>query len=56
MDENIEDWKSMTAQQLMIKKDSIEEEIKFLHDELENVKIKFCLYSCIMTPSDSHRR
>ena len=39
MEDNIEEWKSMTAQQLMNKKDSIEEEIKSLHDELENVKI-----------------
>lgn len=33
----MEEWKDMTAQQLMDKKDSIEEEIKSLHDELENV-------------------
>ena len=37
MEASIEEWKSMSAQQLMDKKDSIEEEIKSLHDELENV-------------------
>ena len=44
MGDNIEEWKSMTAQQLMNKKDSIEEEIKSLHDELENVKLDKGLY------------
>ena len=39
MEVTVEEWSSMTAQQLMNKKDSIEEEIKSLHDELENVKI-----------------
>ena len=38
MEASIEEWKSMSAQQLMDKKDSIEEEIKSLHDELENVR------------------
>lgn len=38
MEGNIEEWKSMSAQQLMDKKDSIEGEIKSLHDELENVE------------------
>ena len=39
MEASIEEWKSMSAQQLMDKKDSIEEEIKSLHDELENVRL-----------------
>ena len=43
MEDNIEEWKSMNAQQLMNKKDSIEEEIQSLHDELENVKL-LCTY------------
>jgi len=39
MESTIEEWKSMSAQQLMDEKDAIEEEIKSLHDELENVKM-----------------
>ena len=39
MEPDIEEWKRLTAQQLMDKKDSIEEEIKSLHEELENVRL-----------------
>ncbi|XP_065884577.1 26S proteasome non-ATPase regulatory subunit 9-like [Dysidea avara] len=36
MEPDIEEWKGLTAQELMDKKDGIEEEIKSLHEELEN--------------------
>ena len=39
MEDNVEERKSMTEQQLINKKDSIEEEIKSLHDKLENVNL-----------------
>ena len=45
MEASIEEWRSMSAHQLMDKKDSIEEEIKSLHDELENVQ--YCYYSYV---------
>ena len=38
MEPDIEEWKRLTAQELMDKKDNIEEEIKSLHEELENVR------------------
>ena len=45
MEPNIEEWKRLTAQELMDKKDSIEEEIKSLHEELENVRLRTFLNS-----------
>ena len=39
MEPDIEEWKGLTAQELMDKKDGIEEEIKSLHEELENVSL-----------------
>ena len=37
MEASMKEWKCIATQQLMDKKDTIEEEIKSLHDELKNV-------------------